>query len=62
MGYFDNLDNKPPNKYKKKIKWKKIDRCVLLLLDWRSFKFHAISLSFDSPSKTIKFSYNLQQF
>jgi hypothetical protein len=55
MDYFDNFDNKPLNKYKKILKIKKIYRCVLLHLDRWSFKFHAISLSFDSPSKTINF-------
>jgi hypothetical protein len=55
MGYFDKLDNIPQNKYKKILKNEKnIYMCVLLLLDWWSFIFHAISLSFDSPSKTIK--------
>jgi hypothetical protein len=49
MGYFDNLDDGPLNKYKKKIlKMKKVCRCVLL--DWWSLKFYVISLSFDSPS------------
>jgi hypothetical protein len=55
MDYFNNLDNEPLNKYK-------INRCVFLHLDWWLFKFHAISLSFDSPSKTIKFLCNLQRF
>jgi hypothetical protein len=63
MGYFDNFDNESQNKYKINVKNRKKNyRCVLLTLDWWSFKFHAISLSFDSPSKTIKFSYNLQRF
>jgi hypothetical protein len=63
MDYFDNLDNEPLNKYKINLKiWKKVYRCVLLPLDWWSFKIYAISLSFDSPSKTNKFSYNLQRF
>jgi hypothetical protein len=48
MGYFDNLDNGPLNKYKKNY------TCVFLPLDWWSFKFHAISLSFDSLSNTVK--------
>jgi hypothetical protein len=56
MGYFDNLDNGSLNKYKKNLKnEKKKYRCVLPLLDWWSLKFHTISLSFDSPSKTINF-------
>jgi hypothetical protein len=56
MGYFDNFDNEFLNKYKKKsYKWKINYKCVLILLDWGSFKFHSISLSFDSLSKTIKF-------
>jgi hypothetical protein len=33
MGYFDNLDNRSLNKYKKKLKWKKVYRCILLFLD-----------------------------
>jgi hypothetical protein len=34
MGYFDNLDNGPLNKYKKNLKnEKKVYICVLLLLD-----------------------------
>jgi hypothetical protein len=48
MDYFDNLDNEPLNKYKKNY------RCVFLPLDWWSFKFHIILLSFDSLSKTVK--------
>jgi hypothetical protein len=60
MDYFDNFDNGLLIKYKKILKMgKKIYRCVLLPLNWWSFKFYAISLSFDSPSKTIKFSCNL---
>jgi hypothetical protein len=63
MGYFDNLDNEPLSIYKKILKMKKkVYRCILILLDWWSFKFHAFSLSFDSSSNTIKFSYNLQRF
>jgi hypothetical protein len=55
MSYFDNLDNESLKKYKKNLKnRKKIYRCVLLSLDWWSFKFHAISLSFNNPSKIIK--------
>jgi hypothetical protein len=55
VSYFDNLDNRSLNKYKKKIlKIEKVYRCVLLTLDRWSFKFHVISLSFDSPSKTVK--------
>jgi hypothetical protein len=54
MGYFDNLDNGSLNKYKKKIKNDFFYKCVLLRLDSYLFKFHAISLSFDSPSKTVK--------
>jgi hypothetical protein len=55
MGYFDNFDNELLNKYKKILKWeKKVYRCVILSMDWGSFKFHVISLSFDSPSKTVK--------
>jgi hypothetical protein len=53
MGYFDNLDNGPLNKYKKILKIF-FYRCVILYLDWWSFKFHAISLSFGSPLKTVK--------
>jgi hypothetical protein len=52
MSYFDNLDNGPLNKYKKILKKNYI--CVLLLLDWYSLKYHTISLSFDSLSKTVK--------
>jgi hypothetical protein len=62
INYFDNLDNEPLNKYKKILKIKKNYKFILLHLDLWSFKFHTISLSFDSPSKTIKFSYNLQRF
>jgi hypothetical protein len=52
MGYFDNLESL--NKYKRKLKnEKKNYRCVIILLDWWLFKFHTISLSFDSPSKTV---------
>jgi hypothetical protein len=47
MIYFDN---KFLNKYKK---MKKNYKCILLLLDWWSFKFHTILLSFDSPSKIV---------
>jgi hypothetical protein len=56
MGYFDNLDNETLDIYKKTLKneKKKVYRCVILPLDWWSFKFHAISLSFDSPLKTVK--------
>jgi hypothetical protein len=61
-GLFDSFDNGPLNKYKKNLKNEKKNRCVLLPFDCWSFKFHAISLSFDSPSKTIKFSCNLQRF
>jgi hypothetical protein len=54
MSYFDKFDNGPLNKYKKKIlKMKKVYICILLLLDWWSSKFYAISLSFDSSSKTV---------
>jgi hypothetical protein len=53
MVYFDNLDNEPFNKYKKNLKMNFFYKCVILPLDWWSFKFHAISLSFDSPSKTV---------
>jgi hypothetical protein len=61
MNYFDNLDNGPLNKYNKILKMeKKVYRCVLLPMDWGSFKFHTISLSLDSSSNTIKFLYNLQ--
>jgi hypothetical protein len=44
MGYFDNVDNGPLNKYKKILKMKKVYRCVILILDWWSFKFHVIRL------------------
>jgi hypothetical protein len=55
MVYFDNLDNGPLNKYRKKFKnGKKVYSRVLLPLDLWSFKFHIISLSVDSPSKTVK--------
>jgi hypothetical protein len=55
MVYFDNFDNGPLNKYKKKLKIeKKIYSCVLLLLDCWSLKFYAILLSFVNPSKTVK--------
>jgi hypothetical protein len=50
--YFDNLDNELLNKYKK-IKNRNNYRYVLLPINWWSFKFHAISLSFDSPFKII---------
>jgi hypothetical protein len=51
MSYFDNLDNESQNKYKKNLKnRKKVYKCVLLRLDWWSFKFHGISLSLDSLS------------
>jgi hypothetical protein len=33
MGYFDNLDNEPLNKYKKKLKIKKVYRYILVCLD-----------------------------
>jgi hypothetical protein len=33
MGYFDNVDNGPLNKYKKILKMKKVYRCVILILD-----------------------------
>jgi hypothetical protein len=46
LGYFDN---ELLNKY-----IKKVYKCVLLSLDWWSFKCHAILLSFDSPLKTDK--------
>jgi hypothetical protein len=59
MVYFDNFNNEFLNKYKKNVK---NGKKILLRLDWWSFKFHTISWSFDSPSKTIKFSYNLQRF
>jgi hypothetical protein len=62
MNYFDNFDNEFLKKYKKILKIKKIYRYVFILLDWWSLKFHVISLSFDSSSKIIKFSYNLQRF
>jgi hypothetical protein len=62
MGYFDNHENGSLNKYKKILKIKKIYKCILLPMDWGSFKFHIISLSFDSPSKTIKFLCTLQRF
>jgi hypothetical protein len=52
-GYLDNLDNEFSNKYKKILK-KKSNENVLLLIDWWWFKFHIISLSFNSPSKTVK--------
>jgi hypothetical protein len=56
MSYFDNLNNESLNKYKKYKKYKKwfFYRCVFLLLNWWSFKFHSILLSFGSPSKTVK--------
>jgi hypothetical protein len=55
MVYFDNLNNEPLNKYKKILKIEKKNYSyVFLLLDWWSFKFHIISLSFNSPLKTIK--------
>jgi hypothetical protein len=50
MDYFDNLDNGPLNKYKKILKMEKKFINVFFYLDWWSFKFHVISLSFDSPS------------
>jgi hypothetical protein len=53
MSYFDNFDNESLNKYKNR-KIEKSFKCVLLLLDRWSFKFHVISLSFDSPSKPVK--------
>jgi hypothetical protein len=45
--------------YKKILKMIFFYKCVVLRLNWWSFKFYVISLSFDSPSKIIKFSYNL---
>jgi hypothetical protein len=54
MSYFDNVNNEPLNKYKRDFKNEFFYRCVLLPIDWVSFKFHAISLSFDSSSKTVK--------
>jgi hypothetical protein len=62
MSYFDNFDNETLNKYKKILNIKKVYRCVFIPMNWWSFKFHEISLSFDSPSKAIKFSCNLQRF
>jgi hypothetical protein len=68
MDYFDNLDNGFHNKYKKILKIEKnfID-IFFSLINWQWFKFHTISLSFDTPSKTIKFyiiynDYNLMVF
>jgi hypothetical protein len=54
MNYFDNFDNEPLNKYKKILKIKKVYRCFILPFDWWSFKFNAISLLFNSPSRTVK--------
>jgi hypothetical protein len=54
MVYFNNFDNKTLNKYKNIKNGKQVYICVLPSLDWWSFKFHAILLSFDSPSKTVK--------
>jgi len=57
MIYFDN---ESLNKYKQNLKNEKNNyRCVLLPLNWWPFKFYAISLSFDSPLKIIKFLYNI---
>jgi hypothetical protein len=56
MGYFENFYNGLLNKYKKKMGKR------LWMYSSRSFKFHAISLSFDDPSKTINFLCNLQWF
>jgi hypothetical protein len=53
LGYFDNFHNGSLNKYKKILKIKKVRLMVI--------QIYAISLSFDSPSKTIKFSCNLQR-
>jgi hypothetical protein len=52
-GNLDNFDNIFLNKYEKILKIKNYEY-VLLLIDWWWFKFHVISLSFDSSSKTVK--------
>jgi hypothetical protein len=54
MIYFDNLNNGPLINIKYLKNRKKVYIYVLLYLDWWSFKFHVISLSFDSPSKSVK--------
>jgi hypothetical protein len=54
MSYFDNLNNRFLNKYKKILKIKKVYKFIFISMDWVSFKFHTILLSFDSPSKIIK--------
>jgi hypothetical protein len=52
MGYFDNLDNGLLNKYKKNLKIEKsLWLCSFFFL-W--IDVHSISLSFGSPSKTVK--------
>jgi hypothetical protein len=55
MDYFDKFDNGLLNKYKTNFKNKKVYRFIFLLLDWWSFKFHVISLSFDDPANIIIF-------
>jgi hypothetical protein len=50
MGYFDNLDNYPLNKYKKNLKMKKNYGCVLLSLDWWSIQFHYRLIVHQRPS------------
>jgi hypothetical protein len=57
MNYVDNL--KFLNKYKIILKIEKNYRYIHLLIDWWWFKFYTISLSFGSPSKSIKMLYNL---
>jgi hypothetical protein len=64
--YLDNFDNGYSNKYKKLKNRKKSYKYVIILIVWwcsdlcknaikfRWFKFNAISLLFDSPSKTLK--------
>jgi hypothetical protein len=54
MGYFDNLENGLLNKYQKILKIKKNLHIFLSFIDWYCFKFHAISLWFVDPSKTVK--------
>jgi hypothetical protein len=67
LGYFDNFHNRSLNKYKKILKIKKviyIYMCVCVCFSTfrlMVIQIYAISLSFDSPSKTIKFSCNLQR-
>jgi hypothetical protein len=60
MGYFDNFDNEFLNKYEKNLKNRKILWICSSIYGLMVFKFHAISLLFDTSSRIIKILYNLQ--